>query len=100
MGQKMCICQTFTYARASGVQVAITAGDNFCVPSSAGHNRNLGGLNNVIAWRTFGIVRDFCFNPAHGDGLHWTRRRANPAADAPGKIDFGIGVQVAFEPRL
>lgn len=37
MGQKMCICQTFTYARAWGAQVAITAEENFCVPSSAGH---------------------------------------------------------------
>jgi uncharacterized protein (DUF169 family) len=37
MGQKMCICQTFTSARAWGAQVAITADDNFCVPSSAGH---------------------------------------------------------------
>jgi len=37
MGQKMSICQTFTYARNWGAQVAITAEDNFCVPSSAGH---------------------------------------------------------------
>jgi uncharacterized protein (DUF169 family) len=37
MGQKMSICQTFTYARAWGSHVAITADDNFCVPSSAGH---------------------------------------------------------------
>ncbi|MBN1470232.1 MAG: DUF169 domain-containing protein [Syntrophaceae bacterium] len=36
-GQKMCICQAFTYARSWGAQVAITAEDNFCVPSSAGH---------------------------------------------------------------
>jgi len=37
MGQKMCICQTFTCARAWGATTAITADDNFCVPSSAGH---------------------------------------------------------------
>jgi uncharacterized protein (DUF169 family) len=37
MGQKMCICQTFTAARAWGARIAITADDNFCVPSSAGH---------------------------------------------------------------
>lgn len=37
MGQKMCICQAFTYARAWGAHVAITAGENFCVPGSAGH---------------------------------------------------------------
>jgi len=37
MGQKMSICQTFTYARSWGAHVAITAEDNFCVPGSAGH---------------------------------------------------------------
>jgi len=37
MGQKMCICQTFTYARSWGAHVAITAEENFCVPGSAGH---------------------------------------------------------------
>ena len=37
MGQKMCICQAFTYARSWGVHVAVTAVDNFCVPGSAGH---------------------------------------------------------------
>lgn len=35
MGQKMSICQTFTYARSWGAHVAITAEDNFCVPGSA-----------------------------------------------------------------
>ena len=34
-GQKMSICQTFTYARSWGAHVAITAEDNFCVPGSA-----------------------------------------------------------------
>ncbi|MFO8048490.1 MAG: DUF169 domain-containing protein, partial [Desulfosudaceae bacterium] len=37
MGQKMSICQTFTYARSWGAHVAITAEENFCVPGSAGH---------------------------------------------------------------
>jgi len=36
-GQKMSICQAFTYARSWGAHVAITAEDNFCVPSSACH---------------------------------------------------------------
>ncbi len=37
MGQKMSICQSFTYARSSGVHVAVTGDDNFCVPGSAVH---------------------------------------------------------------
>ncbi len=37
MGQKMSICQAFTYSRSWGAHVAVTAEDNFCVPGSAGH---------------------------------------------------------------
>ena len=37
MGQKMSICQAFTYARSWGAQVAVTHEDNFCVPGSAAH---------------------------------------------------------------
>jgi uncharacterized protein (DUF169 family) len=37
LGQKWSLCQAFTYARRHGWQVAMTAADNFCVPSSAFH---------------------------------------------------------------
>ena len=37
MGQKWSLCQAFTYARRHGWHVAMTADDNFCVPSSAFH---------------------------------------------------------------
>ncbi len=37
MGQKMSICQAFTYARSWGAHVSVTAEDNFCVPGSACH---------------------------------------------------------------
>ncbi|MHB8090258.1 MAG: DUF169 domain-containing protein [Syntrophales bacterium] len=37
IGQKWSLCQAFTYARRHGWQVAMTAGDNFCVPASAFH---------------------------------------------------------------
>lgn len=37
MGQKWSLCQAFTYARRWGGTVAMTAEDNFCVPSSALH---------------------------------------------------------------
>ncbi len=36
-GQKLSLCQTFTYARRWGRHSAMTEKDNFCVPSSAGH---------------------------------------------------------------
>ncbi len=35
--QKLSICQAFTYARRWGRHTAMTAKDNFCVPSSAAH---------------------------------------------------------------
>ncbi|MDY6830363.1 MAG: DUF169 domain-containing protein [Thermodesulfobacteriota bacterium] len=48
MGQKMCICQTFTYARSWGAHVAITAEENFCVPGSAGPScRNKGYCGHI-----------------------------------------------------
>jgi uncharacterized protein (DUF169 family) len=34
--QKWSLCQAITYARRSGVRVAMTADDNFCVPASYG----------------------------------------------------------------
>ncbi|MHA1578145.1 MAG: DUF169 domain-containing protein [Candidatus Freyarchaeota archaeon] len=37
MGQKWSLCQAFTYARRWGINVAMTAEDNFCVPSSVSH---------------------------------------------------------------
>jgi len=37
MGQKWSLCQAITYARRHGWHVAMTAADNFCVPSSAFH---------------------------------------------------------------
>ena len=36
-GQKLSLCQAFTYARRWGRHTAMTEKDNFCVPSSAGH---------------------------------------------------------------
>jgi uncharacterized protein (DUF169 family) len=36
-GEKMSICQAFTYARRFGQKLCITAADNFCTPSSVGH---------------------------------------------------------------
>lgn len=36
-GKKMAICQTFTMARRFGDSYVISAKDNFCTPSSAGH---------------------------------------------------------------
>lgn len=37
-GQKWSLCQAFTYARRWGWHVAMTADDNFCVPSSVTHH--------------------------------------------------------------
>jgi len=36
-GEKMSICQAFTYARRFQHKLCITAADNFCTPSSVGH---------------------------------------------------------------
>ena len=36
-GEKMAICQAFTYARRFRQKLCITADDNFCTPSSVGH---------------------------------------------------------------
>jgi len=36
-GEKMSICQAFTYARRFGRKLCITAADNFCTPSSVAH---------------------------------------------------------------
>jgi uncharacterized protein (DUF169 family) len=36
-GEKMSICQAFTYARRFGQKLCITAEDNFCTPSSVSH---------------------------------------------------------------
>jgi uncharacterized protein (DUF169 family) len=36
-GKKLSLCQAVTYARRFGMHVAMTADDNFCVPSSASH---------------------------------------------------------------
>jgi len=36
-GEKMSICQAFTYARRWNKKLCITADDNFCTPSSVGH---------------------------------------------------------------
>lgn len=36
-GRKMALCQAITQARRGGMTVAMTADDNFCTPSTAGH---------------------------------------------------------------
>lgn len=36
-GQKMALCQAITHSKRSGATIAMTADDNFCTPSTAGH---------------------------------------------------------------
>ncbi len=46
--RKLSICQAFTIARRMGVTVALTADENFCVPSSAMHGWIKVSLEDII----------------------------------------------------